>query len=118
MKIENISSKVIGIGDVTVLPGETQEVPAEFENSIALEVYKSMGFITISGSAQEALSDHAEDEIRPVDTEVEDKKAKLESLKNASEEDVAKLANELGINPAECKDLADVKKKVKEALSK
>lgn len=118
MKIENISSKVIGIGDVTVLPGETQVVPSEFENSIALEVYKSMGFITISGSAQEASSDHSEDEIRPVDTEVEDKKAKLESLKNASEEDVAKLANELGINPAECKDLADVKKKVKEALSK
>lgn len=47
-----------------------------------------------------------------------EKKAKLDSLKDASDEDVAALAQELGINPAECKDLADVRKKVKAALSK
>ena len=30
MKIENISTgKIIGIGEVTVLPGETKDIPAE-----------------------------------------------------------------------------------------
>ena len=55
MKLENIGRKIIGIGEVTILPGE------------------------------EAL---------------------------------ARLANELGINYAKCKDQADVLKKVRAALEK
>ena len=115
MKIENISSKVIGIGDVTVLPGETQVVPSEFENSPVLEIYKSVGFINLTGEAT-MLEAPAIEEAPAVD-EAESKKAKLALLKTASDEVVAKMANELGINPADCKDLADVRKKVKEALS-
>ena len=109
MKIENISSKVIGIGNVTVLPGETQVVPSEFENSPVLEIYKSVGFINLTGEATVPEA--------PTVDEAESKKAKLALLKTASDEVVAKMANELGINPADCKDLADVRKKVKEALS-
>lgn len=115
MKIENISSKVIGIGDVTVLPGETQVVPSDFENSPVLEIYKSVGFINVTGEAT-VLEAPVVEEAPAVD-EAESKKAKLALLKTASDEVVAKMANELGINPADCKDLADVRKKVKEALS-
>lgn len=115
MKIENISSKVIGIGDVTVLPGETQVVPSDFENSPVLEIYKSVGFINVTGEATVTEAPVVEE--APVVDETESKKAKLALLKTASDEVVAKMANELGINPADCKDLADVRKKVKEALS-
>lgn len=115
MKIENISSKVIGIGDVTVLPGETQVVPSEFENSPVLEIYKSVGFINLTGEATVPEAPAVEE--TPAVDEAESKKAKLALLKTASDEVVAKMANELGINPADCKDLADVRKKVKEALS-
>ena len=115
MKIENISSKVIGIGNVTVLPGETQVVPSDFENSPVLEIYKSVGFINVTGEATVPETPVVEE--APVVDETESKKAKLALLKTASDEVVAKMANELGINPADCKDLADVRKKVKEALS-
>lgn len=106
IKMTNLSEKVIGVGEVTVLPGETKEVPIAFETSPILEVYKNMGLVSLSGKPTAAAKAAAE------------KKAKLDSLKDASDEDVAALAQELGINPAECKDLADVRKKVKAALSK
>lgn len=106
IKMTNLSEKVIGVGEATVLPGETKEVPRAFETSPILEVYKNMGLVSLSGKPTAATKAAAE------------KKAKLDSLKDASDEDVAALAQELGINPAECKDLADVRKKVKAALSK
>ncbi len=106
IKMTNLSEKVIGVGEVTVLPGETKEVPIAFETSPILEAYKNMGLVSLSGKPTATTKAAAE------------KKAKLDSLKDASDEDVAALAQELGINPAECKDLADVRKKVKAALSK
>lgn len=106
IKMTNLSEKVIGVGEVTVLPGETKEVPIAFETSPILEVYKNMGLVSLSGKPTAATKAAAE------------KKAKLDGLKDTSDEEVAALAQELGINPAECKDLADVRKKVKAALSK
>lgn len=125
IKMTNLSEKVIGVGEVTVLPGETKEVPIAFETSPILEVYKNMGLVSLSGKStaatKAAAEKKAEEDKAKAEAEAKaaaEKKAKLDSLKNASDEDVAALAQELGINPAECKDLADVRKKVKAALSK
>ena len=35
-----------------------------------------------------------------------------------TEEELAAVAIEMGVNPAECKDVADIRKKVKAALKK
>lgn len=125
IKMTNLSEKVIGFGEATVLPGETKEVPRAFETSPILEVYKNMGLVSLSGkptAATKAVAEKkAEEDKAKAEAEAKaaaEKKAKLDSLKDASDEDVAALAQELGINPAECKDLADVRKKVKAALSK
>lgn len=125
IKMTNLSEKVIGVGEVTVLPGETKEVPIAFETSPILEVYKNMGLVSLSGKSTAATKAAAEKKAEEDNAKAEaeakaaaEKKAKLDSLKDASDEDVAALAQELGINPAECKDLADVRKKVKAALSK
>lgn len=125
IKMTNLSEKVIGVGEATVLPGETKEVPRAFETSPILEVYKNMGLVSLSGkptAATKAVAEKkAEEDKAKAEAEakaVAEKKAKLDSLKDASDEDVAALAQELGINPAECKDLTDVRKKVKAALSK
>lgn len=125
IKMTNLSEKVIGVGEATVLPGETKEVPRAFETSPILEVYKNMGLVSLSGKPTAATKDasekKAEEDKAKAEAEAKaaaEKKAKLDSLKDASDEDVAALAQELGINPAECKDLADVRKKVKAALSK
>ena len=125
IKMTNLSEKVIGVGEATVLPGETKEVPRAFETSPILEVYKNMGLVSLSGkptAATKAVAEKkAEEDKAKAEAEAKaaaEKKAKLDSLKDASDEDGAALAQELGINPAECKDLADVRKKVKAALSK
>ena len=125
IKMTNLSEKVIGVGEVTVLPGETKEVPIAFETSPILEVYKNMGLVSLSGKSTSATKAAAEKKAEEDKAKAEaeakaaaEKKAKLDGLKDASDEEVAVLAQELGINPAECKDLADVRKKVKAALSK
>lgn len=121
IKMTNLSEKVIGVGEVTVLPGETKEVPLAFETSPILKVYKNMGLVSLSGKSTAATKASAEKKAEEDKAKAEaeaEKKVKLDSLKDASDEDVAALAQELGINPAECKDLADVRKKVKAALSK
>lgn len=125
IKMTNLSEKVIGVGEATVLPGETKEVPRAFETSPILEVYKNMGLVSLSGkptaATKAAAEKKAEEDKAKAEAEAKaaaEKKAKLDGLKDASDEDVAALAQELGINPAECKDLADVRKKVKAALSK
>ena len=116
VKLKNISEKIIGVGDVIILPEETKEIPAVFERSPILEIYKEMGLVTMSGkpTSEVVVTETAEAE----GMSDADKKTKLDSLKDASDEDVASLAKDLGINPADCKDLADVRKKVKAALSK
>lgn len=116
VKLKNISEKIICVGDVIILPEETKEIPAVFERSPILEIYKEMGLVTMSGkpTSEVVVTETGEAE----GMSDADKKTKLDSLKDASDEDVASLAKELGINPADCKDLADVRKKVKAALSK
>lgn len=130
MRIENISEgKVIGIGEITVLPGETEEIPESFERSPVLEVYKRMGLVRITGKPSVSKEGGEEDAaLRAAEALAAEKKAReeaealrqarLASLNGISEEDLGRLANELGINPADCKDQADVLKKVKAALKK
>lgn len=124
MKIRNIGSKIIGIGEETVLPGEVKEVPKAFERSPILEVYKEIGMAEImidpavaSVTEQKASAPVTENEKADDAVAAEAlRQARLASLKGISEEDLGSLAITLGINPAECKDQADVLKKVKAAL--
>ena len=60
IKMTNLSEKVIGVGEVTVLPGETKEVPIAFETSPILEVYKNMGLVSLSGKSTAATKAAAE----------------------------------------------------------
>ena len=120
--IENISAgKVIGIGAETILPGESKTVPKTYENNPVLRIYADKGFVRVTGTADSPVSDT--DNAAVVPNEANDaeaaeslRKARLASLKGISDEALGKLAEELGIQPAECKDIADMKKKVREAL--
>ncbi len=130
MKITNISEgKIFNVGDVTVLPGETKEVPAAYETNPTLAIYESMGIAKIIGkpgkqakdpeqaAAEKVAAEKAAAEKAAAEAE-ELRKARLATVDKLNEEELGKLANELGINPADCKDQADVLKKVKAALKK
>lgn len=124
VKAVNISDgKIIGIGNVTILPGEEKDIPEAFEHSPILVVYESAGLIKVSGkptTKAKTTADFAEEDKKKATADAmaaeELRKARLASLNNISEEGLAALANELGINPATCKDQADVFKKVKALL--
>lgn len=125
MRIENISEgKIIGIGEVTVLPGETKEIPQAFERSPVLEVYQRMGMAKVSGTpsvvseTEQETEEAAALEKRTAEEAEALRQARLAALGSMNEEELGKLANELGIHPADCKDQADVLKKVKAALKK
>ena len=123
MKIRNISDgKIIGMGEVTILPGESADIAREFENSPILDTYKKIGFIEIIGKPSREkdtkTTEDLEDKKRESDSAETLRLARLASLENISNEELGKLANELGINLASCKDQADVLKKVKAALKK
>lgn len=122
MKIKNISNKIIGIGDVMVLPGESKEVPKPYETSPILAVYKESGMAEISNTsisgktAEQQVVEQADKEKKIAQEEETLRQARLASLEGISQEALGTLANELGINPAECKDQSDVLKKVKATL--
>lgn len=122
MKIKNISNKIIGIGDVTVLPGESKEVPKPYETSPILAVYKESGMAEISNpsisgkTAEQQVVEQADKEKKIAQEEETLRQARLASLEGISQEALGTLANELGINPAESKDQSDVLKKVKATL--
>lgn len=125
MKVTNKSNKVIGFGEVTILPGKTEEIPVAYEKSPVLDFYKKNNFITVTGkpstpdkTPEQIAAEKAEAEKKAAEEAEALRQQRLASLEGADEEQVAALAKELGINPAECKDAADVLKKVKAALKK
>ena len=126
MLFENISkSKVIGIGGETILPGESRTIPKEYENSPVLKIYERKGFARMSGSVLSPIPEKTVEEQKAekdaADTLAAEnaealRKARLASLKGIGEEALGRLAEELGIHPPDCKDSADMLKKVKNAL--
>lgn len=126
MKVRNKSNKIIGIGEVNVLPDAFCVVPEKYENSIVIETYERLGFIEIVEAAKTKTEAETAEEQRAMEesrkaeelAKAEERKARLATVDAMDEEALASLAIEVGVNPAECKDIADVKKKVKAALKK
>ena len=120
VKIENISTgKVIGVGTETILPGESKIIPKAYENNPILSIYEKNGFARVTRiDAASVIQDAGKnpDESEKAQAAEALRKARMASLKGINDEDLGNLARELGINPADCKDNADVLKKVKAAL--
>ena len=125
MKGRNVSNKAVGFGEVIILPGETKDIPVEYEKNPVMEYYKQNGILKISGEATAKEKTPEQIEAEKLAAEKKEKEEaealqqkRLASLEGISDEDLAKLADELEINMAECKDNADILKKVKAALKK
>ncbi len=124
MKAKNISNRVIGIADKILLPDEEMELVAGYEHTDSIIGLVNHGDIKLSGretkkpTNDEVAALKAEENAKAEKEAEELRQQRLASLKDINEEDLAKLADELGINPASCKDQKDVLKKVKKALEK
>ena len=115
MYIKNITDgKVIGIGDVYVLPGETREVPTAYEKSIALDAYEKLGMAKVIGKAKKEVKE--EKHVENPHKVIEDEETEGYNVDAMSDEELAEKAIELGINPASCKDVKALRTKVKRML--
>lgn len=83
MKLENIGRKIIGIGEVTILPGETREIPEAYQTSPILEVYKNCGMARITGDLP-AFRKTEEDLAREKEEEEKKKATDAEAQTDAS----------------------------------
>lgn len=125
MKITNKSNKVIGLGEEVLLPEKTIDLPKDFEDNPVIKTYKNMGMIELSGNpkkprktAEQVAAEKAAAEAAKQEEAEALRKERLKNLPSMTEEEVAKLAQELGVNPANCKTQADVVRKVRAALRK
>lgn len=47
MKLKNIGSKIVNVGDVTILPGDTSEVKDAYANNAAINCLVEMGNLSV-----------------------------------------------------------------------
>lgn len=47
MKLKNIGSKIVNVGDVTILPGDTSEVKDAYASNAAIDCLVEMGNLSI-----------------------------------------------------------------------
>lgn len=47
MKLKNIGSKIVNVGDVTILPGDTSEVKDAYADNAAIDCLVEMGNLSI-----------------------------------------------------------------------
>ena len=125
MKIKNLSGKVIGIGDLILLPGKTDTLPVDMESNPVVKKYEEQKLVKLTGeksgyaseSEPEKPISHIQEQEADEST-MKSAKAFYENFDNQTYEDIVSMAAFLGLDPSAMKDEADVKKKVKSALKK
>ena len=111
MKITNTGTKIINVGAVAVLPGESSpELPASFKGNPTLALFQKKGFITIDDGA-------AAEEAAEVETEVK-AKAKAAAKTAADKEAAEKAAAEKKAAEEIAKKKTAEEKKVAEEAAK
>lgn len=125
MNAKNISNKIVNFGETIILPGESKTIPVEFERNPVILYYIKNGILRVDGefsvplkTAEEIKTEKETEAKQKLAAEEAIRQQRLASLEGISDEGLASLADELGINPASCKDTSDILKKVKAALKK
>lgn len=72
--ITNKGTKIISIGTVLLLPGETKPLPVEYEKSETLDFFQERGVVEISEEAEEETAEP--EETTKSETESEEDKPK------------------------------------------
>lgn len=89
--VTNTSNKIINVGAIALLPGETNELPAEFENNAPVRCFERMGFLRIFDDGAEKAA--AEAKTAKEAAEAAEKAAKEQAEKDAKEKAEAEEAS-------------------------
>lgn len=69
--ITNKGTKIISVGTVLLLPGETKPLPAEYEKSETLDFFQERGVVEISEEAEEETAEPEETTKPEIESETE-----------------------------------------------
>ncbi len=103
MKVKNTSGKIINFGPLTLLPGETDTLPKEFENNPVVDAFVETDTIVLIKNA-------------PVVDE-SDKAGVPENLSDMKKDELLALCSKLGIEADEAETKAVIIEKIKEATA-
>lgn len=62
MRIKNIGGKIIRMGTLTLLPGETRVLPKDFENNPVIEHFADMGLVEFEKNTEQLKPDKTDNE--------------------------------------------------------
>ena len=91
MKITNIGEKAIAIGSLSLLPGDTADLPREFENNSVIRFFEERGFVRLYSEPQPA-EDH-----KPEKREGLTKEEVIEAIKSMKRSELDALAVQVGV---------------------
>lgn len=100
MFLKNNSTKIIGIGLVSILPGETEECPTKYEKNPVIQKYIENGTFTVVKEDNSEKSDATEN-----------------NLEEMTEEELMQYALEHGIDTGKATTREGILKKIQDAMS-
>lgn len=91
MKITNIGGKAIAIGSLSLLPGDTADLPKEFENNSVIQFFEDRGFVRLYSEPQPAEEPKQDKRDGLTKEEV------IEAIKNMKRGELDALAAQAGV---------------------
>lgn len=96
MKITNKSGKLIGIGELTLLPGETETLPKDYEKNPVIQFFADTGRVELADDDAGKPAVQTPPPPPPLSPEDELKKV-ISGIKEMKREELDSLAKELGV---------------------
>lgn len=103
MKVKNTSGKIINFGSLTLLPGEIDTLPKEFENNPVLDAYVETDTVVLIKN--------------PVVVDKEAKADVPDDLSGMKKDELLELCTKLGVEADETETKAVIVERIKEATA-
>ena len=91
MKITNIGGKAIAIGSLSLLPGDTADLPKEFESNSVIRFFEKRGFVRLYSEPQPSMEPKQDKRDGLTKEEV------IEAIKGMKRGELDALAAQVGI---------------------
>lgn len=112
MVLKNNSTKIIGILETSILPNQTEECPAGYENNPVIKKYIKDGVLSVVKEDEKESKDVSVNHDEAKSTENTDGEKNLEDM---SEEELIRYAAERNIDLGKASSKEGILKKIQEA---
>lgn len=114
MKITNIGGKAIGIGGLSLLPGETAPLPKDFETNPVILFFEERGFVKLEEASEPQSPEENGDQKEPAGEKRDGltKEEVIDAIKDMKRSELDALANQVGVEIAADDTVPSLKEKL------